>query len=67
MSDGVNKLKELLFDTEARRLDEFNRRLQILSETQASRHIDLAKRVDAVFERAGSTERMQSKSASMTA
>jgi outer membrane protein OmpA-like peptidoglycan-associated protein len=59
MSDGVNKLKELLFDTEARRLDELNRRLQLLSETETLRHDDLSKRVDVVFERAGSTERMQ--------
>lgn len=59
MSDGVNKLKELLFDTEARKLDEVNRRLQLLAETESQRHTDLSRRVDAVFERAGTTERMQ--------
>ena len=59
MSDGVNKLKELLFDTEARRLDEVNRRLVLLAETETQRHGELSRRVDAVFERAGTVERMQ--------
>jgi outer membrane protein OmpA-like peptidoglycan-associated protein len=59
MSDGVNRLKELLFDTEVRRLDELNRRFQSLADSESVRHGELARRVDVVFERAGSADRMQ--------
>jgi outer membrane protein OmpA-like peptidoglycan-associated protein len=59
MSQGVDRLKELLFDTEARKLDELNRRLQLLAEAEMQHHGELARRVDAVFERAGSEERLR--------
>lgn len=72
MSHGVSKLKELLFDTEAERLDGLSRRLDALSaQTQDTRRAlserqayeegaraELARRIDAVFERAGSDERL---------
>jgi outer membrane protein OmpA-like peptidoglycan-associated protein len=65
MSQGVDRLKELLFDTEARKLDELNRRLQGLAESEVQRHGELARRVDAVFERVGSEERMRKSVASV--
>lgn len=72
MSHGVSKLKELLFDTEAERLDGLAQRLEALStQTQDTRRAlserqayeegaraELARRIDAVFERAGSNERL---------
>ena len=59
MSQGVDRLKELLFDKEARKLDELNGRLQLLAEAEIKRHGDLSERVNAVFERAGTAERLQ--------
>ena len=59
MSQGVDRLKEILFDTEARRLDELNRRLHLLAEAEVQRHGELARRVEAVFERAGTEERLR--------
>ena len=56
MSQGVDRLKELLFDTEARKLDELNRRLQLQAEAETARHGALSQRVDAVFKRAGTEE-----------
>ncbi len=48
MSQGVDKLKELLFDSEN----------QALSELQ-NRQADIRQRLDAVFERAGTDERLR--------
>ncbi len=59
MSQGVDRLKELLFDTEARKLDELNRRLQLLADAEMQHHGELARRVDAVFERAGTEDRLR--------
>jgi outer membrane protein OmpA-like peptidoglycan-associated protein len=58
MSQNVSKLKELLFDSEARRLDDIGRRIDAVAAGSASRHDELSKRVDVVFERAGSEERL---------
>ena len=59
MSQGVDRLKEILFDSEARKLDELNRRLQLLAETEVNRHGELARRVDAIFERTGTEDRLR--------
>ncbi len=59
MSQGVDRLKEILFDTEARKLDELNRRLQLLADSEVNRHGELARRVDAIFERTGTEDRLR--------
>ena len=72
VSHGVSKLKELLFDTEAERLEGLARRVDALNaQTQDTRRAlserqayeegaraELARRIDAVFERAGSNEQL---------
>lgn len=55
---GVNLLKELLFDREARRLDELSQRIDAESTSAADRTKALADRIDIVFERAGTEERL---------
>lgn len=66
MTSPVDRLKELLFDAEAQRLVEVQRRIDALSDAERQRHDDWAKRqgllqdrVDQVFERAGTVERLQ--------
>ncbi len=77
---GVQLLKQLLFDREARRLDELGRRLEAETIDAARRHKDandqqsalseqhkalsaqqkaLSDKIDAVFERTGTTEKLQ--------
>jgi outer membrane protein OmpA-like peptidoglycan-associated protein len=72
MTTGVNRLKELLFDTEAQRLDEVQRRIEALASAETARHAEVAKkhsdlslRIDAVFDRAGTEERLQKSVASI--
>lgn len=62
MSHPVDRLKELLFDTETRTLDEVQKRLS-KSETDLLSHTrerqQFADRLDAVFARAGTEERFR--------
>jgi outer membrane protein OmpA-like peptidoglycan-associated protein len=65
MADGVDRLKELLFDAEARRIAEVQRRLERLAELETQRHDEVTRRqgeisgrVDQVFDRAGTEERL---------
>jgi outer membrane protein OmpA-like peptidoglycan-associated protein len=62
----VTRLKELLFDTESQRLDEVQRRIEALDASETARHGEAAqrygelqRRVDQVFERSGTEERLQ--------
>ena len=55
---GVNLLKEILFDRETKRLDELTRRLEAATAAGQQRDIKLGERLDAVFERAGTEERL---------
>ena len=55
---GVNLLKELLFDRESKRLDVLTLRLETEAAAVAERHKTLNERLDAVFERAGTEERL---------
>ena len=56
---GVNLLKELLFDRETKRLDDLGRRIEAEAEAANVRNKTLNERLDAVFERAGTEERLQ--------
>lgn len=70
-SQSVTKLKELLFEGEAERLADLSHRLDALAnahealintlaertEQEAGAHADLSRRVDAVHQRVGSTDR----------
>ena len=55
---GVNLLKELLFDRETRRLDELSRRLEADADAAKARDKTLGDKLDVVFERAGTEERL---------
>ncbi len=56
---GVNLLKELLFDREARRIEDLGRRVEAEAADAVRRHKETSDRLDAVFERAGTTEKLQ--------
>ncbi|NOU08241.1 MAG: OmpA family protein [Hyphomicrobiaceae bacterium] len=60
MTNGVSKLKELLFEPESQRLAALQARLdsEVTASEQRNRSQDA--RLDALFERAGTTERLQS-------
>jgi outer membrane protein OmpA-like peptidoglycan-associated protein len=65
MTHPVDRLKELLFDEEARALSDVQQRLaQSESRSEAARR-DFADRLDAVFNRAGSDERFSAAVASV--
>lgn len=55
---GVSLLKELLFERETKRLDELTRRLETETLAGQQRDTKLSERLDAVFERAGTEERL---------
>ena len=59
MTTSVSRLKELLFDTEAQRLDDLQRKLSTLAETETVRHKEMSDRVDQVFARAGTEDRLK--------
>ncbi len=66
MTTNVTRLKELLFDAESQRLDDLQRRLAALAaqETEhhtavSSRQSEITERVDQVFARAGTEERLR--------
>lgn len=73
MTQGVDLLKELLFDSEAKKLAELTRRMELLAKTEAQGRSDLAteikvqqrdtqllgQRLNEVFERTGTTERFE--------
>jgi outer membrane protein OmpA-like peptidoglycan-associated protein len=56
---GVKLLKELLFDRETKRLDDLGRRIEADAEASAKRQQVIDSKIDAIFERAGSSERLQ--------
>jgi outer membrane protein OmpA-like peptidoglycan-associated protein len=65
MTSSVDRLKELLFDQEAQRLSDVQRRIDQLSTSETERHEqvirlqgELRQRVDQVFERAGTEDRL---------
>lgn len=74
MVQGVDLLKELLFESEAKKLAELTRRLELLAKSEAQGRAELAteikvqnrdtqllgQRLNEVFERAGTTERFES-------
>ena len=55
---GVNLLKELLFERETKRLDEMSRKIETQAQHALMRDKELSGRIDAVFERAGSQEKL---------
>jgi outer membrane protein OmpA-like peptidoglycan-associated protein len=66
MTTNVTRLKELLFDAESQRLDDLQHRLAALAAQETEHHSDLstrqtliAERVDQVFARAGTEERLK--------
>ncbi len=66
MTTNVTRLKELLFDAESQRLDDLQRRVASLAAQEndhhtelSSRHTEMLERVDQVFARAGTEERLR--------
>jgi outer membrane protein OmpA-like peptidoglycan-associated protein len=59
MAQSVDRLKELLFDSESRELSEMRRQIASASEQGSLRDAELAQRIDRLFERAGSEERFR--------
>ncbi|MEL6373673.1 MAG: OmpA family protein [Pseudomonadota bacterium] len=59
MSQSVDRLKQLLFDQEARDLEALRQRIDDLREDGDQARALLRERVDSVFERAGTRERLQ--------
>lgn len=64
-SQSVTRLKELLFDSESRRLEDVQRQVEVLGRRESEnhavlvgRHDALADKTEAAFERAGSDERL---------
>lgn len=55
---GVNLLKELLFEREARRLEDLGRRLEAETERTQKQHTEMSGRVEAVFQRAGTEDKL---------
>ena len=70
MTQGVARLKELLFDTESENIEKLDQRLNAaldrvqslegLNERERSERIELIKKVDELFNRAGTQERFSS-------
>ena len=58
MSEGVTRLKQLLFDSEDQELQNLSRRLETLAETDAKGRDELRSLIEQVFERAGTPERL---------
>lgn len=58
MSQSVSRLRELLFDHEAQRIADLSRRVDAVSQEGSRRDLELASRIDAVFERAGTDDRL---------
>lgn len=56
---GVQRLKELLFEREAREIGALGRRLEEVARRDEVQHEEVARRLDTVFERAGTEERMR--------
>lgn len=72
MISPVDRLKELLFDSETQRLADLQRRLDALGRDQAERHdaltrhnSSLQERLEQVFDRAGTDDRLQKSVASI--
>jgi outer membrane protein OmpA-like peptidoglycan-associated protein len=66
MSQGVNRLKELLFDAESQRLADVARRIEQIAERETARHNELterqsaiSERVEHVFDRTGTEEKLR--------
>ena len=59
MTTSVTRLKELLFDAEAQRLDDLQAKLTDLADAGTVRHKEMSERVDQVFARAGTEERLK--------
>lgn len=59
MTTTVTRLKELLFDAEAQRLDDLQTKLTHLAEFETVRHKEMTERVDQVFARAGTDDRLK--------
>ena len=55
---GVNLLKELLFERETKRLDEMSPKIDTQAQHALMRDKELSGRIDAVFEQAGSQEKL---------
>jgi outer membrane protein OmpA-like peptidoglycan-associated protein len=60
MSQSVDRLKELLFDNETKSLSHLEQQLQALTQTESEKRAELGRRIDEVFERAGTEERFLS-------
>lgn len=60
MSQGVDKLKELLFDSESQTLTDLQHQIERVAKTGTDQRAEIAKRVDAVFARSGTEERFRS-------
>lgn len=60
MSDGVTRLKELLFDSEAQALRALAQKIDNVAERDAAERDELRSLIEPIFERAGSTERLAS-------
>ena len=58
MSEGVTRLKQLLFDSEEQELQNLSRRLDSLAVTDARGRDELRALIEQVFERAGTPERL---------
>ena len=57
MSQNVDRLKELLFDSETKSLTHLEQQIQSLTQSEAEKRAELGRRIDEVFERAGTQER----------
>jgi outer membrane protein OmpA-like peptidoglycan-associated protein len=57
MSQSVDRLKELLFDNETKSLSHLEKQLQALTQSETEKRAELGRRIDEVFERAGTQER----------
>ena len=58
MSQSVDRLKELLFDSEAKTLSDLALRVDTLAEREAAQRAEITKRLESVFDRVGTAERM---------
>lgn len=58
MSEGVTRLKELLFDSETQALRALTQRLEAIAAADAAGRDELKTLIEPIFERAGSSERL---------
>ncbi len=58
MSEGVTRLKELLFDSETQTLRALTQRLEAIAAADAAGRDELKTLIEPIFERAGSSERL---------